>query len=84
MFNPREQQFSNPMAPHARMHSHATDVYCRAFGVGRHCSHNYMRVNGYPEFPVFYPFFYLMLPGRSDIECFGCISPLILAKGFAK
>src|SRR5262245_3850715 len=65
------------------MHSHAPDLQCRALGVGGYCSNNFIPMDSYPHYPLLYPFFYLMLPRRSEIECFRCIRRLMLAKRLA-
>jgi hypothetical protein len=83
IFNPRKQQFSNSPASHARVHSHAPDVQCRVLGVRGYRSNNFMPMDRYPHCPVLYSVFYLMLPRRSKIECFRCISQLMLTKGFS-
>src|SRR5262249_31725557 len=83
IFNPRKQQFPNSLASHAWVHSHAADLQCRALGMGGYGSNNYVSVDGYPHRPLPYPVFYLMLPRRSEIECFRCVSRLVLTKRLA-
>jgi len=80
ILNPLEQQFSNSLAAHARVHGHASDVQSRTLLIDGDGADDFVLLDSYPYDPVLNPGFYLALSRGSEIECFRCVSWLMFTK----